>query len=128
MARWQRHVFQLSHIPCTHQHSAIGWVGAKRVNDTRQLVNVSGDKGAFFVNFSFKQVTTIAAEDNPGVFQAAPLLSVDRPEVIVLIGPCVPDFDAMLFQEADIASAFEIPLQLNQKRFEVGFFAGNKWH
>ena len=54
-------------------------------------------------------------------FPGAPLLAVDRAEVAVLVGPFVPDRDAMRLQIGDIGVAPKEPDQFPDDRFEMEF-------
>ena len=49
----------------------------------------------------------------------APLLAVDRPELAALVGPFIPDGDALLAQPGDIGVAAQEPQQLADDRAQV---------
>ena len=87
VARWQRHGGNLGHVPCAHNHASRVGVVAQLVHYLRNLVD-----GA-------------AAVVGPG----APLVTVDGPQVAMLVGPLVPDAHTMLLQIAHVGVAMQEP-------------------
>ena len=49
-----------------------------------------------------------------GIFPSTPLLTVNRPQIAILIGPCIPNLNAVILEKLDVARAFQIPLQVRQ--------------
>src|SRR5690606_5108037 len=58
---------------------------------------------------------------------AAPLMSVDRAQISVLVCPFVPDAHAVFAQEGKIGVAFEEPQKFNDDRAQVKFFCRETW-
>jgi hypothetical protein len=52
----------------------------------------------------------------------APLRSIDRAEIAILVGPFVPDRNAVVFQIFDVGVAFEKPEQFVDDRFQRQYF------
>ena len=90
MAGQQSHLLELAHVPGAHDQAARVRVRLDLLDDVRELID--------------------GATVRRG--QAAPLLAVNRAELAVLIGPLVPDADAVLAQVADVGVALEEPQQL----------------
>ncbi|GMA20152.1 hypothetical protein GCM10025862_21730 [Arsenicicoccus piscis] len=97
VARWQRHLVDLGDVPRRDDVPAAVGVGAQRVDDAGDLVDVP------------------AVRRRPG----PPLVPVDRPEVTLLVGPLVPDADAALVQPGDVGVAAQEPEQLADDRAQV---------
>lgn len=76
----QGHFIYLASVPRVHDESAGVRIGAKFVDHPGELINGR----------------------SIGTFPASPLLTVDRPEITVLVGPLVPDTDTVLFEELDV--------------------------
>jgi hypothetical protein len=62
-----------------------------------------------------------------GAVPVAPLETVNRSEVAVIIRPFVPDPDAVFFQVTNIGFAFQEPQQFVYDRFDVQFFGRYQW-
>ncbi len=104
VARHQRHLRQLAHVPGTdHQPARIG-VALDLVHQPLHLV----DRPAI------------------GSAPAAPLLAVDRAEVAVGIGPFVPDPHLVVLQVPDVGIALQEPQQLMDDRAQVQFLGGDQ--
>ena len=56
----------------------------------------------------------------------APLRAVDAAEIAVLVGPLIPDRDAVLVQVAHVGFAAEKPEQLVDDRFEMQLLRGQQ--
>ena len=59
-----------------------------------------------------------------GVGPRAPLVTVDRPEVSVLVGPFIPDGDPIFVEIADIRIARQKPQKFVDNRLHMEFFRG----
>ncbi len=54
-----------------------------------------------------------------------PLVAVDRAEVAVVVGPFIPDRDAVFFQISDIGRALQKPDQLMNNRLQMQLLGGH---
>ena len=55
-----------------------------------------------------------------------PLIAVDRPQLALLVGPLVPDRDALFAQVGDVRLAAQEPQQLVDDRLEVQLLGGQE--
>jgi len=97
MARQERHALELADVPGTDDDAPRVRVLAQRRDRGRHLVDVA------------------PVRRDP----VAPLLAVHRPELAVLVGPFVPDRDALLAQRADVGLAAQEPKQLVDDALQV---------
>ncbi|MNE28858.1 hypothetical protein D3C80_1223160 [compost metagenome] len=104
MAGRQGHVVHVGRVPGADDVTAAVGIGLEAVDQLLDLVDA------------------LAVRRGPG----APLLAIDGAEVAVLVGPFVPDADAVVFQPADIGLATEEPQQLDEDRARVQLLGGQK--
>ena len=100
VARGERHPRDVGDVPGAHDDPARVGVFAKEPHDLRDLVDVP------------------AVRRRP----AAPLHAVDRAELAVLVGPLVPDRDAVLLQPAHVRVAAQEPEELDATDLKCTFF------
>ena len=67
-------------------------------------------------------VDDAAVRRRPG----APLLAVDRAQIAVLVGPFVPDRDAVIVEIFDVGVAAQEPQQFVDDRFDVQLLGGHQ--
>ena len=96
MARLQLHARKVGWVPGAHQHSTRIGVRANGVDDVRDLVD------------------GLATGRRPG----HPLNAINRSEVAVLVGPLVPNGDAVFVQPLDVRVATKEPQQLDRHSLE----------
>ena len=104
MARHQRHVREVRHVPGADDDPPAVWVFVDETNGFRDLIVLN------------------AIGSDP----AAPLLAVDRAKVAVLIGPLVPNPHAVLLQIAHVGVAFQEPKQLVDHGGDVNALRGDQ--
>ena len=104
MARHERHLRQVGDVPRAHDDAAGVGLLAQEADGLGDLIDVP------------------PVRRRP----AAPLHAVDRAEVAVLVGPLVPDRDAVLLQPADVPLAAQEPEQLLGDRGEVHLLRGDE--
>ena len=104
MARHERHLGQLGHIPSADDDASRIGVGFERVNHIADLVDV------------------LAIRCRP----ATPLHTIHRTQVAVGAGPFVPNRAATLGQPVVVARTGEKPQQLDDDGFQVNFFGGDQ--
>ena len=97
MARLQCHPREVGHVPGADDDAARVGLLPQQPHDLGDLIDVS------------------AVRRRP----AAPLHAVDGAEIAVLVGPLVPDRDAVLLQPADVSLAAKKPQQLVGDRREM---------
>ncbi len=102
VARRKRHAVHLGHIPRRDNH-------ASRVRIVFQLLHHLADL-----------VDGTALLVGP----CTPLVSVDGSKLAILVGPLVPNGDAMLLQPTDVGVATKEPQQLVDDGLEVEFLGG----
>lgn len=100
MARRQRHPIDLGHVPRADDQPARVRIAADLVDHLRDLVDMA------------------AVRRGP----TAPLVSVNRSEVAVGIGPFVPNRHVVVVQIADVGIAAQEPQQLMNNRTQVQLF------
>ncbi len=105
MTGGQRHLVQLADIPGADDEAARVWIAFQSLDDLRDLIDGS------------------SIRRGPG----APLFSIDRSKLAILVGPFVPDGDAMRVQVAHIGRTFEEPEQLVNDRFQVKLLGSEQW-
>ena len=104
MARRQRHAVDLGRVP-----------GG---DDQPARIGVAADLGDHIGDL----VDDAAVRRRPG----APLLAVDRAEVAVLVGPFVPDGDAVLVEIVDVGVAAQEPQQLVDDGLQMQLLGGDQ--
>lgn len=104
VARRQGHVRQIGHVPGADDVPTRIRIAPNRLDHFAQLVDVA----------------TIRRRP------AAPLVTIDRSQVAVLVGPLVPDADAVVVQPADVGLAPKEPEQLAEDRTRVHLFGGDQ--
>ena len=104
MARRQRHRLDLRRVPGGDDEPARGRVAADLGEHIGELVDAA------------------AVRRRPG----APLLAVDRAEIAVLVGPFVPDGDAVLVEIFDVGFAAQEPEQFVDDRFQMQLLGGEQ--
>jgi hypothetical protein len=97
VARGERHAIEIGRIPGGHDQPPRVRVAPDLVQHPRDLIDRA------------------AVRAGPG----APLLTVDRAEVATLVGPFVPDADAVLAQIGDIGVPLQEPEQFVNDGFQV---------
>ena len=100
VARGQRHLVHLGGVPSGHQHSPGVRIPLNCVDDHRQLVD------------------SPSIRSRPGT----PLMPVNRAQVAVLIGPFVPNGDAMVLEILHVRISGDKPQELVDDRLQVHFF------
>ena len=100
----QRHLVQLAHVPGRDDDAA-------RIGIVPDLIDRDFD-----------------LVDHAAVhrFPRTPLLAVHRAEFAVLIGPLIPDGDAVVFQVFDVGAALQEPQQLMDDGFQVALLGGDQ--
>ena len=91
------HLRDVRHIPSADDHSPRIGISLDLIDDLRNLVN------------------RFPIGSAPGT----PLGSVDRAEIALLVGPLIPNRDAVLFEVANVGLAREKPKQFVDDRFQV---------
>ena len=104
VARRQRHLAQVGHVPGADQVPPGVRVGLDGLDHRGQLVDVTAVRGG------------------PG----PPLVAVDRAELAVSVGPLVPDRHALLVQPLDVGRSGEEPEQLRDHRPGVHALGGEQ--
>ena len=105
MARHERHLVQIGHIPGADDDAAAVRVGLELLDHFGDLVNVCAI----------------------GLGPAAPLHAVHGAQVAgFLVGPFVPDGAAALLQPFDVAVSAQEPQQFIDDGFEVHLFGGDQ--
>src|ERR1043165_6996836 len=105
MARWQRHLFDLAHVPgADHQSATVGI-----------LVDLLDD----FVDL----VDGTAIGRSP----IAPLRAVNPAKLAIGVGPLVPNSHAVLVEIFDVGIAAEKPEQFVDDRFKMELLRGEQW-
>src|ERR1700733_11156862 len=104
MARRKLHALDLGHVPGRDHEAA--------------RVGVAAD----LVDYPCDLIVCPAVWPLPG----APLLTVDRAEITVFIGPFVPDGNAMRLEIGDVGVAPQKPDQLANDRLKVQLFSGDE--
>ena len=97
VARFEPHVGQLGDVPGADHHSTRVRVGLDRVDHLGDLVDLT------------------AVLRSP----VSPLNAVDRTEVSLVVGPLVPDLDAVVEQVLNALLAAQEPQQLDRDRLEA---------
>ena len=105
VAGWQGHVLQLGDVPRADDVPAGIRVLLQQLQCLGDLVDVVAIRGG----------------------PAAPLHAVDRAQVAVLIGPLVPDADAVILQPPDVGIPGEEPQQLADHGLHVHGLRRNQW-
>ena len=101
MARRKSHLLDLCHIPCRHDHTTRVRIILNHVHDIGKLVD-----GA-----------------SVGSRPAAPLMSIHRTEISVLIRPLIPDGHTVVLQILDVGVTCYEPQKFMDNGFEVHFFS-----
>ena len=104
MARRQRHPVDVGGVPGGDNQAPGIRTAADGLDDAGHLVN--------------------GATVRPG--PGAPLPSINRPEIALLVRPFVPDRDAVVIEIFDIGIAGEKPEQLVGDRLEMKFLGGRQ--
>ena len=102
MARGQGHQVKLAGVPSAYDESAAGGVVLDLLDDLLDLVDAS----------AFRR------------FPIGPLGAVDAAEVAILVGPFIPNGNAVVVQILDVGIAFEEPEQLVDDRAQVQLLGG----
>ncbi len=103
MAGGQRHLVELPDVPGVHDEPATVRIGANLFDDVGELVDRAAVAG----------------------LPRAPLFPVHRPQVASLVGPCVPDRDAMLGEVPGVGVAGNEPQQLMENGSSVQLLGGH---
>src|SRR5690349_5735898 len=93
----QRHLVELGDVPRIHENAARVRVAAQQIDRTADLID------------------GFAVRSRP----RAPLLTVDGTELAALVGPLVPDRNAVLVEIADVGVASQEPQELVDDRAQV---------
>jgi len=104
MAGRKCHVVNLVYVPRRHYVSTRIGVGADRLEHVGDLVDAS------------------TVQTRP----TAPLRTVHWPEIAVLVGPLVPDLDAVFLKPADVCLSAQEPQQLVDDCVVVDLLAGDE--
>ena len=99
VARGERHLRNVSRVPCRHDQSPAVRVAADLGDDVGDLVDGASVRGG----------------------PTAPLAAVDGAEFTCRVGPFIPDRDAVVAQVADVGVASQEPDQFVHDRFNVQF-------
>src|SRR5437762_14031105 len=100
MTRWQRHPADLSRIPCAHDESPALWIRFDLRDDAVDLIDAHAAFAA----------------------PIAPLRTVNATELAVVVGPFIPDCNAMFVEITNVRIAAQEPEQLVDDRFDVQLF------
>jgi hypothetical protein len=104
VTRGQRHALDVARVPGSHQVAARIGVVLQAGDQLRDLVD-------------FAPVCSLPV---------APLMPVDRAKLAVLVGPFVPDANAVLLQGADVGVALQEPQQFVDDRPQVQLLGGQQ--
>ena len=104
MARRKRHLVYLSRVPHAHEHTAGIGVVLDEVQHLGDLVYAMSVRCG----------------------KAAPLVSVDRAQVSVFVGPFVPDGYSVLLKVVDVSVAAEKPQKFVDNGLKVNLLSGQK--
>ena len=104
VARRESHLFHFGHIPCRDDHSA----GIRIV--------------LYLIDYIRELVYGAAVRSRP----AAPLVSVYRSEVAVLVSPFVPDSHTVILEVFDIGISGDEPEKFVDYRFQMDFLSREK--
>ncbi len=104
VARHQRHLRQLGHVPGRHQQPARVRVAPDLLDHPLDLVDL----------------------DPVGTGPAAPLLAIHRAQLAIGIGPLVPDADLVRLEVGDVGVALQEPQQLVHDRAQVQLLGGQQ--
>ena len=72
------------------------------------------------------EVGNLIYHPSVGGFPGPPLLSIDRAEIAVLIGPLVPDVDAVVGEKLDVGVALQEPEKFVDNPFQEHFLGCEK--
>ena len=104
MAGHEVHLLELAHVPRADQDAAGIRIAAQLLERHADLIDAA----------------------SVGRQPCAPLLAVDRPQLAALIGPLIPDGDALIVQPGDVGVAPEKPEQLADDRAQVDPLRGDQ--
>ena len=104
MAGCQRHLVQLAYVPSGDDDAA-------RIGVVLDL---------FDSHFDLVDDATVYG------LPRAPLLAIYRPKVAVLVGPLVPDADAVVLEVFGVGAALQEPQQFMDDGFEVALLGGDQ--
>jgi len=100
MARWQRHLVDLSWVPCAHYQAAALWIWFDLCDHIVDLVHP-------------RSVCAVPV---------APLRAVDATEIAGFVSPLVPYRNTVFIEITNIGVAVQEPEQLVNDRFDVQLF------
>ncbi len=104
MTGCEGHPIELGHVPCANDKTPAIRIGFDLVNDAIDLI-----------------------DDRPiGAVPVDPLRSVDGAEVAVLVGPFIPNSDAVFVEITDVGLAAQKPEQFVDDRFQMQLLRGQR--